>query len=111
MVAFWVFLASFILSLLLCEKAAVILGEKDPQAIILDEVTGVLFACLFAAQTTASVFVCFMLFRIFDALKIPPADTFESFSGSIGILGDDLVAGVYTAGVLSVANFLLPIFR
>jgi phosphatidylglycerophosphatase A len=47
------------------------------------------------------------LFRIFDIWKPPPARQFEALPGGIGIVADDLMAGLYGA----LAIFLLDRFQ
>jgi len=44
----------------------------------------------------------FVLFRVFDILKPPPAKAIEKFSGAFGIMFDDTIAAIYT-------NFILQI--
>ena len=44
----------------------------------------------------------FFLFRAFDMFKIYPAYKLEKIHGSVGIMMDDLVAGVYTCLVMHV---------
>ena len=41
------------------------------------------------------IIVGFFLFRLFDIVKPPPARRFEKMRGGLGVVGDDLVAGVY----------------
>ncbi len=81
------------------EKAA---GQKDPRWFVLDEMAGV-FLALFGLATYNLVFVglAFLLFRLFDALKIGAVGWVEErFGGSVGILLDDVVAA-------SIANLLV----
>ena len=60
----------------------------------------------FTPGTIASVIggaIYFFLFRAFDMFKIYPADKFEVFPGSIGIMMDDIVAGLYTNLIMHIA--------
>jgi phosphatidylglycerophosphatase A len=41
------------------------------------------------------VFAAFILFRIFDIVKPYPAHKLERMHGGVGIMADDLVAGLY----------------
>ena len=82
------------------EKAS---GKKDPGFIVIDEVAGMMVA-FFMMPLDASVMICgLLLFRAFDMFKIPPADKFEKMGGGLGIMTDDLMAGLYTNIVLQVA--------
>ena len=44
----------------------------------------------------------FLLFRIFDVLKPPPANGLQRLGGGLGILVDDLIAGLMALAVLQV---------
>ncbi len=79
-------------------------GRKDPGKVVVDEVAGQLIALLpltlFAAwPLKVGVIVSFVLFRLFDIVKPYPARRLEGLHGGLGIMCDDLVAGVYAAVV------------
>jgi len=87
-------------------RAERILGRKDPGKVVVDEVAGQMIALLpvwaFAhGPYKLSIMISFTLFRLFDIFKPYPARKFESLRGGLGIMADDLVAGVYAALVLS----------
>lgn len=75
-------------------------GRKDPGKVVVDEVAGQLIA-LMAVPTgvwigfPVPVLVAFILFRIFDIVKPYPARRLEGIPGGLGIMADDLVAGLY----------------
>ena len=81
-------------------------GRKDPGKIVVDEVAGQLIALLplvfFAQWSIAAVIISFVLFRFFDIVKPYPANRFQELKGGLGIMCDDLVAGVYAAVILSI---------
>ena len=81
-----------------------LIGRKDPGRVVVDEVAGQLIALFpltfFASWSTAAVIVSFILFRFFDIVKPYPADRLQALDGGMGIMCDDLVAGVY-AGVIT----------
>ncbi|NOG55763.1 MAG: hypothetical protein HND57_15790 [Planctomycetes bacterium] len=57
-----------------------------------------------------TVGAAFFLFRIFDIIKVPPANLMEQFPGGWGILLDDLLAGLYANIVLQLfLNLALPL--
>ena len=78
-------------------------GNKDPKPFVLDEFAGQwlsLYLLPLASGADARSAVCviagqFVLFRIFDVLKPPPARQLERLPAGWGILFDDLFAGVY----------------
>jgi len=51
--------------------------------------------------------VAFVLFRVFDVVKPPPARGSQSLRGGVGVVVDDLIAGLYTLAVVGVARGVL----
>src|SRR5512138_2314441 len=80
--------------------AAASLGARDPGAVVIDEVAGQLLTLLALPATGPVLALGFLLFRFFDVLKPPPARQAEFLPGGIGIMADDLCAGVYAHLVL-----------
>ncbi len=77
-------------------------GEKDPGEIVIDELSGMLISMYRIPPAMGYVVTGFLLFRFFDIVKPRPIRDLERFKGSIGIMSDDLVAGVYTNLALQV---------
>ena len=77
-------------------KAEKIFNKKDPKYIVIDEVCGMLLSLMFLPLDIKFVIIAFVLFRLLDILKPYPANRIQELKGSIGIMGDDIVAGVYT---------------
>ena len=75
--------------------AAEILHAKDPQIIVADEIVGFMIANFLAPLRWAPLLLGFLLFRIFDIAKIYPAARLEKLPGGLGIVLDDVLAGVY----------------
>ena len=78
------------------------LGEKDPGAIVIDEVAGMTLSVLLLPFTLPVLLVGFVLFRIFDVVKPFPAGRAQALRGGFGVMVDDLVAGLYALIVLFV---------
>ncbi len=76
-------------------RAATILGRKDPSEVTIDEFVGMLVAFLWLPMTWSSVAAVFVLYRVFDIFKPFPARQSERLPGGIGIMADDVVAGIY----------------
>jgi phosphatidylglycerophosphatase A len=88
--------AAIFCAIWLAGKASEILRQKDPGAIVIDEIVGFLVAN-FAAPNRLSVFLtAFVLFRFFDIAKVFPARRLENLPGGMGIVFDDIMAGIYT---------------
>jgi len=51
-----------------------------------------------------NIFLGFLLFRFFDILKPPPIRRFESLPGGLGIVTDDVIAGIYANIILQILN-------
>jgi phosphatidylglycerophosphatase A len=82
-------------------RAAALLGKDDPPLVVVDEVVGQWTALAGAAAWNwKSVLAGFVLFRLFDIWKPPPVRRLERLHGGLGIVADDLMAGVYAALVL-----------
>lgn len=81
-------------------------GRKDPGKVVVDEVAGQLISLfpltLFAEWTIVAVIISFILFRFFDIVKPYPARRLEALKGGLGIMCDDLVAGVYAAVITAI---------
>ena len=81
-------------------------GRKDPGKVVVDEVAGQLISLfplvLFGHWSIAVVIISFILFRFFDIVKPYPARRLEALKGGVGIMCDDLVAGVYGAVITSI---------
>ncbi len=79
------------------------LKEKDSRKIVIDEVAGYMVSVLIIPPTLLNLTVAFFIFRLFDILKPPPIRYFEQrISGGLGVMFDDVLAGVYTNLVLQV---------
>ena len=78
--------------------------EKDPQSIVIDEVTGISIPLLFIPGNLSISFLAFILFRIFDILKPSIIYYSQSFKGVYGILMDDILSGIITA--LIIINYI-----
>ena len=72
------------------------LKEKDPACVVIDEVAGGMIAFFLLPLNFPVLVTAFFLFRAFDMFKIFPAYKLEKIPGSVGIMADDLVAGLYT---------------
>ena len=86
--------------------------KKDPSIVVIDEVAGQMIALLsgpFWIQTWWSILSAFVLFRLFDIWKPYPIRRLEELESGLGIMADDLLAGVYALIVnsLLISSYLL----
>jgi len=80
-----------------------LMKEKDPSCVVIDEVCGVMIAFLFLPLKWPVMITAFFLFRAFDMFKLYPVNKFEDLEGGVGIMMDDVVAGIYTNIVMQIA--------
>jgi phosphatidylglycerophosphatase A len=106
---FLITLFSCFLAFLVAGKAEKLLGQKDSKQIVIDELAGILVTFLFVPKVFSFLVVGFFLFRLFDIIKVFPANRLEKKKGSLGIVGDDLIAGVYANLVLQFLRLVLNI--
>ena len=85
--------------------AEILLHERDSGHIVIDEVCGYFVSVLFLPFSMSYAVAAFFLFRFFDILKPFPIRQIESaMKGGIGIVTDDILAGIYTNLILQVWN-------
>lgn len=95
-------LALLILGFLVAGRAEEIFQKKDARCIVIDEVAGMLLALLFIPYQIKLVIIAFVIFRILDALKPYPAFALQNLKGSLGVMSDDIIAGLYTNIILQI---------
>ena len=76
-----------------CEK---ILGGKDHRRIVIDEVGGFLVGMIALPFSPFFLVVGFLLFRLFDIIKPFRIRRLQSLPGGLGIVADDVAAGLLT---------------
>ena len=68
--------------------------DEDPSLVVIDEVVGMLVACVLLPRTPLRFVAAFLLFRLFDIGKWFPMKQLERLPGGWGIVADDLAAGL-----------------
>ena len=105
---FWIFI--FIITLLLAisyyaiTEYLIAKKSKDPKEIIIDEFIGQFIALIFIPDTILGLLASFLLFRFFDITKLYPVNKAEKIPGAIGVLADDVVAGLMAACIIIIFN-------
>tara|TARA_B100000700_G_scaffold311250_1_gene392842 strand:+ start:488 stop:952 length:465 start_codon:yes stop_codon:yes gene_type:complete len=84
-------------------------SSDDPNEIVIDEFVGQSLPLMFLNQNSElfEIIFVFICFRIFDIYKIYPANLVEKIKGSVGVIGDDIIAGVYTIIFLMIYRIVL----
>jgi len=75
---------------------------KDPQFVVIDEVAGQIITLIFVPVSWQSLLAGFILFRGFDMLKPPPLRRLEKLSEGVGVVADDVGAGLYALVVMQI---------
>jgi phosphatidylglycerophosphatase A len=86
-------------------------GQKDNQAIVWDEIVTLPLVFLLVHMTNWKIAVAgFMLHRLFDITKPPPASQLEQLPDGLGVMADDCMAAIYACvalmGLLLVDQYL-----
>ena len=90
------------------QKASEILNNEDPKEVVIDEVAGQGIALLFCPLGWPWFVAAFVFFRFFDILKPWPVGWIDkNLHGGLGIMADDLVAGLYALGCVQLLLYFL----
>lgn len=103
-----VLLFLIVLGLFICGKAEEVFNKKDAPIIVIDEVAGMLLTLIFIGYSFKIILIGFFLFRLFDTLKVFPASRLERLGGAVGIMGDDIIAGLYANALLHLLLRVAP---
>jgi phosphatidylglycerophosphatase A len=82
-------------------------GDEDPSFVVIDEVAGQMLTFFCVPFSIVNIVLGFAAFRAFDILKPWPIRKLEPLPHGIGIMADDLLAGVYACAALHIINALL----
>jgi phosphatidylglycerophosphatase A len=105
---FYLFTAiSLILAFGLSGRAEKIFQEKDCKKIVIDDFSGMLISLFFIPYDIKYILCAFLLFRMFDAFKVPPINRLERLPGAKGVVGDDLMAGFFSLIVLQIVRLFV----
>ncbi len=102
----FVCLLLILLGFLTSGKAEEIYKQKDPRKIVIDEIAGMCIVYLGMQAKLWIIISGFLIYRILDIIKPPPAKRAENLSGATGIMLDDIIAAVYTNIILQVLTRL-----
>ena len=83
-----------------------VIGGKDPGAIVIDEVAGMTLSVVAFPLTPEVLMVGLALFRAFDVWKPPPAWQSQRIKGGVGVMIDDLIAGLYALAIIALSRWV-----
>lgn len=96
-------LVLLLIGIIVSSIAIRIFRQEDPSPVVLDEMVGFLVAMFMINVTWWRLLGAFFLYRIFDIIKPFPAGAVEGLGKGIGIMADDLVAGIYANIIMHLA--------
>ena len=80
---------------------------KDPSQCTVDEFVGTWISLIALPKILWIIVAAFLIWRILDIIKPPPARSLEKLKGGLGIMVDDVVSGIYTLIIMHLVVYLL----
>ncbi len=82
----------------------------DPSIFTADEFAGTWVAFLFIPLNLWAILICFIIWRLADIYKFPPARQAEGIKGGVGIVLDDIIAGLYACIITNLLVYYFNIY-
>ena len=105
-----VFIILFFISNLFINYFSNFTNSNDSKHIVIDELLGIFiilifFDFIFIYNDFITLILIFFIFRLFDIIKIFPANYIDkNLKNGYGVMMDDIVAGIYTIFTLIILN-------
>ena len=105
-----VFLILFFISNILINHFSNFTNSNDSKHIVIDELLGIFiilifYDFIFIYNDFITLILIFFIFRLFDIIKIFPANYIDkNLKNGYGVMMDDIVAGIYTILTLMILN-------
>ena len=105
-----VFIILFFISNLFINFFSNFTNSKDSKHIVIDELLGIFiilifYDFIFIYNDFITLILIFFIFRLFDIIKIFPANYIDkNYKNGYGVMMDDIVAGIYTIFTLIILN-------
>lgn len=98
----------FVIAVVTAGGAEKIVDSGDPGLVVIDEIIGMLIGLIGLPLQPAPLIIAFFVFRFFDILKPFPVRWVDSrLHGGMGIVLDDVLAGIYTLFVMHILCYFL----
>ena len=101
-------LLAFVIGVWACGDHVRATGREDPSECVIDELAGQWLACAglcFAPASAAEFALAFLAFRLFDILKPWPISAAEKLPGGMGVMADDMLAGLAAAVIAAAVQY------
>ena len=92
----------------ICTHAEKIFKVKDCRYIVLDEMVSMPITLFLIPMRLHLIIIAFVLNRLADIVKVPPANQSQRLRGGWGIVLDDVISGIYSNLVMQALVFILP---
>ena len=79
---------------------------KDPSECTVDEIVGTWISLIALPKSVLIIVITFIIWRLLDIIKPPPARKLEKLKGGLGIMTDDIISGLYTLLIMHVVVYL-----
>ena len=97
-----------VIGIYICGESAKQLAVHDHPGIVWDEIVGYAITMIAVPRTWQFFLLGFVLFRLFDIVKPwPIREADHSLSGGLGIMLDDIIAGIFAAAILLAVKLLI----
>ena len=96
----------FIIGVFSSSYEAYISGKKDKGEVVIDEITGIFLTFINIPLTPFYLIIGFILFRILDIFKPPPINSSQKLPSGLGVMIDDILAGLISLGILNILIFI-----
>lgn len=97
---------SFFIGIWVCNHSLQWFKEKDPGTITIDEIVSIPITFFLIPISIKTIIIGFILNRVFDIIKPPPAYQSQKLSNGLGIMMDDVISGIYSNIALHLIIFL-----
>ncbi len=105
----WIIIPSIILFFIIGIYTGTIFEQaygKDPAQCTIDEIVGMWITLLFLPKSFILSISAFLLWRMMDIIKPFPARNLESLPGGLGVMMDDVMAGIYSCLIMHLALYI-----
>ena len=96
------FIFVFAVAIYFSNQSFEIFGEEDSSKIVIDEILGIWASLMFIKLSFYSVVDAFLIFRFLDIYKPYPVRLVDDLKNGLGIVMDDVVAGLITNIILRI---------
>tara|TARA_B100001123_G_C14983747_1_gene896700 strand:+ start:78 stop:518 length:441 start_codon:yes stop_codon:yes gene_type:complete len=95
-IQFLIILFFFVIGIISSKKTSLLLSRKDPSEIVIDEALGILISLFMLPKNIILCLIALFIFRLLDIFKPSIIYSIQNIPGGLGIILDDVIAGIIT---------------